>query len=45
MMGITQRLGVFKKRMLTRIFGPKRNEATGNCIMRSFLIFTVDQIN
>jgi hypothetical protein len=33
---------VFENRMLRRIFGPKRDEATRgwrNCIMRSFVTF------
>jgi len=40
------RLGVFKNRMLRKIFGPKREEIAGtgeNCIMRSFMIGTVQQ--
>jgi hypothetical protein len=33
------RLRVFENRVLRRIFGPKRDEVTGeNCVRRSFLI-------
>jgi hypothetical protein len=35
-----RRLTVFENRVLRRIFGPKRDEVTGeggNCIMRSFI--------
>jgi hypothetical protein len=42
-----QRLKVFENKVLTRIFGPKRDEVTGdgeNCIMRSFITFTLCQI-
>jgi hypothetical protein len=39
---------VFENRVLRRIFGPKRDEVTGeigeNCIMRSFITFTLLQI-
>jgi hypothetical protein len=38
-----RRLRVFGNRVSRRIFGPKRDEATGsgeNFIMRSFMIFT-----
>ena len=38
-----RRLGVFENRVLRRIFGPKRDEVTGNgetYIMRSLMIFT-----
>jgi hypothetical protein len=37
-------LRVFEKRVLRRIFGPKRNEVMGgwsNCIMRSFMTCTL----
>jgi hypothetical protein len=40
------RLRVFEKRVLRRIFGPKRDEMTGewrNCIMRSFRTCTPRQ--
>jgi hypothetical protein len=36
-------MGVFENRALRKIFGPKRDEVTGNrvnCIMRRFMIFT-----
>jgi hypothetical protein len=32
------RLRVFENKVLRRIFGPKGDEVTGNCIMRSFVI-------
>ena len=38
-----RRLRVFENRVLRRIFGPKRDEVTGNgenCIMRSLMICT-----
>jgi len=38
-----RRLGVFENRVLRRIFGPKRDEVTGNgenYIMKSFVICT-----
>jgi hypothetical protein len=36
---------VFENRVLRRIFGPKRDEVTGeNCIMRSFVICTLRQV-
>jgi len=38
-----RRLRVFENRVLRRVFGPKRDEVTGNgenCIMRSLGIFT-----
>jgi hypothetical protein len=39
------RLRVFENRLLRRIFGPKRDEVTGeNCITRSFLICTLRQV-
>jgi hypothetical protein len=41
------RLRVFENRMLRRIFGPKRDEVTGegeNCIMRSFVICTLHEV-
>jgi hypothetical protein len=40
------RLRVFENRVLRRIFGPRRDEMTGdggNCIMRSFITFTPRQ--
>jgi len=40
------RLRVFENRALRKIFGSKRDEVTGeceDCIMRSFMIFTVHQ--
>jgi hypothetical protein len=39
--GKEHRLRVFEDRVLRRIFGPKRDEACANCIMRSFIICTV----
>jgi hypothetical protein len=33
-------LRVFENRVLRRIFGPKRKEVTGGCIMRNFVTFT-----
>jgi hypothetical protein len=34
-----QKLRVFENRVLKRIFGPKRDEVTGeNCIRKSFII-------
>ena len=40
-----RRLGVFESRVLRRIFGPKRDEVTGerrkNYVMRSFMICTI----
>jgi hypothetical protein len=42
------RLRVFENRVLRRIFGPKRDEVTGNggsCTMRSFIICTHPQIS
>jgi hypothetical protein len=41
------RLRVFENRMLRRIFGPKRDEVTGewrNCITKNFMICTLRQI-
>jgi hypothetical protein len=41
------RLRVFENRVLRRIFGSKRNEVAENgenCIMRSFVICTLDQV-
>jgi hypothetical protein len=38
------RLRVFENKVLRRIFGPKRHEVTGNCIMRSFVICTLRQV-
>jgi hypothetical protein len=39
------RLGVFENRVLRRIFGPKRDEVTGeNCIMKSLMICTLHQV-
>jgi hypothetical protein len=40
------RLRVFENRVLMRIFGPKRDDVTGgeNCIMRSFVIYTLCQV-
>jgi hypothetical protein len=38
------KLRVFGNRVLSRIFGPKRDEATGgwrNCILRSFITCTL----
>jgi hypothetical protein len=35
------RLRVFKNKVLSRIFGPKRDEGGENCIMRSFVIRTL----
>jgi hypothetical protein len=36
------RLRIFENRVLRRIFGPKRDEMTGeNCITRSFVICTL----
>ena len=40
-------LGVSEKRVLRRIFGPKKDELTrewSNCIMRSLMICTPHQI-
>jgi hypothetical protein len=45
--GNTGPLGVFENRVLRRIFGPKRDEVTGNgenCIMKSFMICTLHQV-
>jgi hypothetical protein len=42
------RLMVFENRVQRRIFGPKRDEVTGewrSCIMRNFIICTYPQIN
>jgi hypothetical protein len=42
------KLRVFEKRVLRRIFGPKRDEVTGNrgrCTMRNFIICTHPQIS
>jgi hypothetical protein len=42
-----RRLRVFENRVLRRIFGPKRDEVTGNgknYIMRSLMICTAHQI-
>jgi hypothetical protein len=41
------RLRVFENRVLRRIFGPKRDEVTGNgenCIMGRFVICTLRQV-
>jgi hypothetical protein len=41
------RLRVFENRVLRRIFGPKRDEVTGegeNCITRSFVMFTLCEV-
>jgi hypothetical protein len=41
------RLRVFEKRVLRRIYGPKRDEVTGewrSCTMRSFIFYTPPQI-
>jgi hypothetical protein len=38
------RLGVFENRVLRSIFGPKRDEVTGECIMKSFMICTLRQV-
>jgi hypothetical protein len=38
------RLRVLENRALGRIFGPKRNEIIGDCIMRSFTMFTPRRI-
>jgi hypothetical protein len=39
------RLRVFENRVLRKIFGPKRDEETGeNCITRSFMICTLHQV-
>jgi hypothetical protein len=39
------RLRVFENRVLRRVFGPKRDEVTGeNCIMRSIVICTLRQV-
>jgi hypothetical protein len=41
------RLRVFENRVLRRIFGPKRDEVTGEwrkCITRSFMICTLRQV-
>jgi hypothetical protein len=41
------RLKMFENRVLRRIFGPKRDEVTGewrNCITRSFMICTLRQV-
>jgi hypothetical protein len=35
-----RRLRVFEKRLLWRIFGPKRDEVTGYFIVRSLMICT-----
>jgi hypothetical protein len=43
---LREELRVFENRVLRRIFGPKRDEATGdwgNCIMRSFITCTPRQ--
>jgi hypothetical protein len=40
------RLRVFENKVLTRIFGSRRDEVTGrwrNCITRSFMIYTLCQ--
>jgi hypothetical protein len=37
------RLRVFENRVLRRIFGPKRDEITGECTMGSFIICTIHQ--
>jgi hypothetical protein len=41
------RLRVFENRVLRRIFGPKRDEVTGEqrCTMRSFIISTHPQMH
>jgi hypothetical protein len=42
------RLRVFENRVLRRIFGPKRDEVTGegeNCIMRNFITCTPHKHN
>jgi hypothetical protein len=40
------RLRVFENRVLRRIFGPKRDEVTGEgCTMRNFIICTHPQIS
>jgi hypothetical protein len=39
------RLRVFENRALRGIFGPKRDEVTGSCTMRSFIIYTHPQIS
>jgi hypothetical protein len=41
------RLRVFENRVLTRIFGPKKDEVTGECIRlrnEEFMIYTPYQI-
>jgi hypothetical protein len=41
------RLGVIENRVLRRIFGPKRDEVTGewrNCIMKTFMVCTFRQV-
>jgi hypothetical protein len=39
------KLRVFENGVLRRIFGPKRDEVTGeNCIMRSFVICALRQV-
>jgi hypothetical protein len=41
------RLKVLEKRVLRRIFGPKRDEMTGewrNCITKSFMICTLREV-
>jgi hypothetical protein len=38
------RLRVFENRVRKRIFGPKRDEVTGECTMRGFIICTHPQI-
>jgi hypothetical protein len=41
------RLKVFESGPLRRLFGPKRDETGGvgeNCIIRSFIIYTLHQI-
>jgi hypothetical protein len=38
------KLRVFENRVLRRIFGPKRRECGGNCIMKSFVICTLRQV-
>jgi hypothetical protein len=37
-------LKVFENGVLKKIFGPRRDEVTGNCAMRSFMIDTHHQI-
>jgi hypothetical protein len=37
-------LRMFENRVLRRIFGPKREEVVGGCIMRNFIICTLHQI-